>query len=165
MKILFPHNIPIEWNKKHQDLEYVSNNGTAWKGPEDFNAPNIKMGAHKVEEPYEWMRCVTDVIDTLPIKNVLYAFNHFEPNSFLPMHSDLYGYYAKTYNIKDLNNIVRLIIFLDDGEPGQLLIIENNCIMNYNKGDVAYWYGRTPHLAANLCDVDRYTLQITGTLE
>jgi len=164
-----PKNITIDWADKHKDLEYSYED---FKDPEKiiqwqncgFDLQRLKIGLHQLKNPYDWMKCVTEVINGLPIKNTAYCIHCMTPGNFLPTHSDLYGYYAQKNNIKNIQNIVRIIIFLDDSVPGQLLVIDDNCYTNYKKGDVAHWTGSTPHLTANLSEVNRYTLQITGTL-
>ena len=164
-----PSNIKIEWEENHKSLEYIYEDFKDIKKIEEwkncgFDLQQLKIGLHQLKNPYDWMKCVTEVIDSLPIKNPAYCIHCLTPGNFLPSHSDLYGYYAKQNNINDLNKIIRIIVFLDDAVPGQLLIVDNTCHINYKKGDVAYWTGQTSHLAANLSEVNRYTLQITGTL-
>lgn len=164
-----PKNIKIDWNEKHKTLKYIYED---FKDPKKivewkdcgFDLQRLKIGLHQLKQPYNWMKCITEFVNSLPIKNSAYCIHCLTPGNFLPTHSDLYGYYAKQNNIEDLNKIIRIIVFLDDAVPGHLLIVDNNCYTNYKKGDIAYWTGQTAHLAANLSEVNRYTLQITGTL-
>ena len=165
-----PTNIKIDWQDNHKNLDYVYedfkdfNKINQWKNC-GFDLKQLKIGLHQLKEPYAWMKCVTDVVDSLSIKNPTYCIHCLTPGNFLPMHSDLYGYYANKNSINDLTKIIRIIVFLDNAEPGQLLIVNNVSYINYKKGDIAWWTGKTPHLAANLSEINRYTLQITGTIE
>lgn len=166
----FPSHINISWGDRHQHLDYVDEDFKdpvkleEWK-KSGFDLARLKIGLHQLKSPYDWMQCVTDVVDTLKIKNPAYCIHRLTPGNFLPTHSDLYSYYAKINNISDIDQIIRFIIFLDDAVPGQILIVGDQVYNSYKKGDVAYWTGTTPHLAANLGNSNRYTLQITGTLE
>lgn len=163
----FPDHINIDWGTIHCQLEYSYESFKdpvkikQWKGC-GFDLDKLKIGLHQLKIPYNWMQCVTSVIDTLPIANPTYCIHCLTPGNFLPTHSDLYGYYAKINKVNDIEKIVRFIVFLDDAVPGQILIVGDRVYNNYKKGDVAHWSGTTPHLAANLSEVNRYTLQITG---
>ena len=164
-----PSNIPIDWGKKHKELNFSYED---FKDPVKidewancgFDLQRLKIGLHQLKEPYSWMSCVDNVINRLHIKNPAYCIHCLTPGNFLPMHSDLYAYYAKQNNVINLNKIIRIIVFLDDAVPGHLLIVDKDCYSNYQRGDTAHWIGTTPHMAANLSQVNRYTLQITGIL-
>lgn len=167
--INLPKNIPINWNNTHELLDYSfeefkdSSKVSQWQ-QSGLDLEKLKIGLHQLKQPYEWMNCVSNVIDSLPILNPTYCIHLLTPGNFLPFHSDLYSYYSKKNNISNLNDIIRIIIFLNDAVPGQILQIADKVYINYKKGDVAYWFGSTPHLAANLSTSNRYTLQITATV-
>jgi len=78
------------------------------------------------------------------------------------MHSDKYGFYSSKYNITNLNLIKRHIVFLEDCDPGHMLIVKDQVYANWKSGDVVSWQGTDMHSAINLGVTDRYTLQITG---
>lgn len=99
------------------------------------------------------------------LENRIYAVHKMNPGTLLPMHRDLYRYFKNSNNIKDINDIVRVIVFLDDWSSGQILEIEGEMIVNWQAGDWFTWRGSDAHLAANLGHKHRYTLQITGTLK
>ena len=63
--------------------------------------------------------------------------------------------------VKDKTKIMRVIVLLEDSKPGhQLWIGDKLC---YGKaGQYFGWEHGTKHMAANLGETDRYTLQITG---
>ena len=167
-----PKNIKIDWGDKHKTLNYKFEDlNTGVTVPKEWNVgnsrkifQNLEIGIHRFDHPYEWMNCVTQEIEKLSLTSVFYCVHCLTPGNFLPRHSDTFEYYAKANNVVDINRIVRIIIFLDDAEPGQFLHVDNEYYTDYKKGDVAYWTGGTPHLAANLSTVNRYTMQITGIL-
>lgn len=99
------------------------------------------------------------------LDNKIYAVHRMNPGTLLPIHKDLYRYYKSNNGIEDVNDIIRVIVFLDHWHSGQLLEIEGQMIVNWQAGDWYMWRGGDAHLAANLGHENRYTLQITGTLK
>jgi hypothetical protein len=99
------------------------------------------------------------------IKNPLFAIHKMLPGMMLPYHSDRYAYYLKTNLSITINQVCRIIVFLEDWKSGHISEIENDSHTKWKAGDWFSWLGETPHMAANLGHVDRYTLQITGYVE
>jgi hypothetical protein len=97
------------------------------------------------------------------MQNKVYAVHEMLPGTLLPLHRDKYSFYKKKNNIEDSNKIIRIILFLQDKEPGHILEIDNYSVSNWLAGDWISWIGTDLHLAANLGNSNRYTLQITGT--
>ena len=92
---------------------------------------------------------------------VAVAFNRTPPGNILPLHSDLYENYVKAYEINDINNIHRYIIFLEDAKIGHMMQIGNNVFTQWKAGDVCSWKGSTLHAAYNMGYEHRYTMQVT----
>jgi hypothetical protein len=160
----------IDWVDNHKNLEYHSeyfkdqdllNN---WcKG--GIKKTQTKIYLHQIDQPYSWMNnIVTQVNNVFNLADCSYAFHKITPGNFLPMHSDRFDFFKERFSVVDINNIRRIIIFLDKGHDGHLLIVNNQCYINWKKGDYVCWSGSDPHLAANLGTHDRYTLQITGVV-
>lgn len=84
------------------------------------------------------------------------------PGNILPIHSDKYSYYVKTNNIKDLHQVFRAIVFLEDHQLGHFLHVDGEQINNWHAGDYVLWRGCSKHIAGNFGHTNRYTLQITG---
>jgi len=62
----------------------------------------------------------------------------------------------------DQRKLMRLIIFLDDQQPGHVWK-QGNCYLKWKKGDCIAWPWRDiPHGTANFGHTDRPTLNITG---
>lgn len=90
------------------------------------------------------------------------AINRMVPGSALPPHQDEYKKFIVSYNVQDINDITRYLIFLEDSRPGQMIQIESNMITEWQAGNYVYWRGSTVHSAYNLSDQNRYILQLTS---
>ena len=90
----------------------------------------------------------------------LYAFAKYTPGLILPWHKDNYPTYARNKKA-DVDRIVRIMVFLHDPAPGHQLWIEDKFCTG-PIGSWFSWHGATKHMAANLGEIDRYVIQITG---
>ena len=107
---------------------------------------------------------ITDYLDQCfdHLTDKVYAMHRMPPGKLLPWHHDAYKTYAQRRNVDDLDKITRVILFPENWYFGQILQIGNESMPAWQCGDWVSWQGTTPHLAANLGQQDRYTLQITG---
>jgi hypothetical protein len=87
------------------------------------------------------------------------------PGMILPYHKDKYGFYLSQHTNIKINQVKRVIVFLEDWKAGHISEIAGESHTNWQQGDWISWTGTTPHLAANLGFDNRYTLQITGILK
>lgn len=99
------------------------------------------------------------------LKNHSFAINLMEPGMILPTHKDRYEYYSRLHNIKNINKICRIIIFLEDWKKGHISQIGETITSPWKAGNWVHWTGDTEHLAANLGNENRYILQLTGELD
>lgn len=92
------------------------------------------------------------------------GFNFFKMNTgdYLPPHADSFLKYKQLFNIKDISQIYRALIFLEDWKPGHYFEIDGLGIVNWKAGDYITWHGDTLHAAGNFGLEPRYTLQVTG---
>lgn len=92
--------------------------------------------------------------------------NKLLPGRFIPPHRDLMyraRQTAKAHNYAFAEDaLVRINIFLQDQHPGHFLEIECHGVHQYNKGDYVLILPRQLHSVANVSNIDRYTMQITG---
>ena len=95
--------------------------------------------------------------------NIAVAVNLFRPGQYLPMHVDFYNRYSKLFDVND-RTIYRAILMLQDCEPGQILQIGRSAHARWSAGDVFWWRNDDAHAFYNFSMVDRYAVQITGTL-
>jgi hypothetical protein len=107
-----------------------------------------------------------DVVDwaanTFKLKNIGTAYYRMGTGVILPTHRDTYQKYIQMFGC-DLNSIIRILVFLDDWRPGHIFQLDDNLVRDYPRWTYYWWRGDYPHMAANLGDEYRYTLQITGT--
>lgn len=111
---------------------------------------------------------VPSIFDTIKsyfdLENIVLDLSKYRPGMILPWHKDTYPTYSKNMNIDDTNNIVRIIVFLHDANPGEQLWIEEK----FCTGQAGCWFswtGKTEHMAANLGKSDRYVIQLTGVMK
>lgn len=93
-----------------------------------------------------------------------FAITKLSPGDILPLHRDLYRSYRSRHDVT-VDQIQRIIVFLQDWQSGHLLQIGDQMIVHWQSGDWVSWIGHDAHLAANLGPHDRYTLQITGAIQ
>jgi len=99
------------------------------------------------------------------LENVSVAINLFRPGQFIPYHSDLYQRYCEVNQITDINSLMRCILMLEDGKPGQILEIENQAVVSWKAGDWFFWKGAEKHAFYNFSKSDRYAIQVTGVIK
>jgi hypothetical protein len=101
------------------------------------------------------------VAKSFGLRNSVCALNKMTETQVLPFHRDKYSVYCRKNDVKDVEKICRIILFLEDSLPGQQLWIEDQ-FCSGPAGSYFGWMGSTMHMAANLNESTRYTLQITG---
>lgn len=154
--------IPVTWDA----LDYTER--TSWKEHGNKNkgfttyADNRKVYDKNINVliPNELLP-IFDVRDYFNLNNLVYDLSKYTPGMILPWHHDDYPTYAKNMKVQDLNNIVRIIVFLHNPAPGHQLWIENK-LCTGSAGSWFSWTGKTRHMAANLGEIDRYVIQLTG---
>jgi hypothetical protein len=97
-------------------------------------------------------------------ENCTTSFYCMTPGRILPEHNDTYQRYRQIFNIDNPYSIWRAIIFLEDWQSGHYLEVSQCPITQWQAGDCVLWQYNTPHLAANLGQQNRYTVQLTGTV-
>jgi hypothetical protein len=95
------------------------------------------------------------------LDELVFSLSMYKPGMILPWHQDNFPTYSKNKKLQNLDRIVRVIVFLHNSKPGHQLWIENQFCYG-PAGSWFSWEGRTKHMAANLGETNRYTLQITG---
>jgi hypothetical protein len=120
---------------------------------------------YRVQQP----ACVSTVIENLQaqgvnLNNIGTSFYKMMPGDILPYHQDRYVSYCCYHNV-DVSKVHRVIVFLQDWQPGFLFEIAGDPVSQYQAGTFVLWQGNTPHMAGNLGTTPRYTLQITGTID
>jgi len=143
-------NGPWRTNKYHyKGFQTSSTNKKLYKNNIGVYINNdVNMNFSKISKKFKLNRTVV-------------ALNKMDPGQILPFHIDLYKTYIKRNDVKNQKDIVRIILFLEDSVPGHQLWIGDS-ICTGNAGSYFGWSYGEKHMAANLSDQARYTLQITG---
>lgn len=116
------------------------------------------------DQPELTNRLIDYVSNYHNLENVGVSFYKMEPGDNLPLHTDSYSSYIKIFNLeKRKNDIIRFIFFPENRKAGHIFEIDGT-IIDWKKGDWVAWKYDTPHLAANLGEVWRYSIQVTGVL-
>lgn len=152
------------WGKLHQTFELVERHdyeSAEWIGnPEDYRGLVGVDHRSLTDDEAQLFLSNNKILESLI--DPKFALHRLRPSWIIPEHRDLYRRYRQSHNNIDLNQIIRIIVFLEDWQPGHILQIDRNMISNWLAGNFVSWRGDTPHLAANLGITNRYTLQITG---
>ena len=91
------------------------------------------------------------------------SYYRMGPGTILPNHSDLYLKYVDLFDLQGREqNIRRAVIFLEDWASGHYFEYSGNPLLQWSAGQVVEWDYDEPHMAANIGETPRYTLQITG---
>lgn len=158
------------WDQEYRDLEYSH---------EPFNDPVsvarwIDMGFSpricgdmcdmRSAQP-SWNHRFIDYFQARGWQDIGTSYYRMGPGTVMPTHNDLYKTYIKKFDLSGQEHSVRrALILLEDWQPGHYLDCMGQAFVHWRAGDVVEWTYDTPHTAANIGFVDRYTLQITGHL-
>jgi len=124
--------------------------------------PNFETAGLHAMVPKEVDKIFGYVVSFFDLADIFYTFNKYKPGQILPWHRDNYPTYRKN-NTGDVNEVVRIIVSLHDPAPGHQLWIEDKLCAG-PKGTWVSWQGDTKHMAANLGQIDRFVMQITGKI-
>lgn len=98
------------------------------------------------------------------LENLAVAINLFRPCQYLPYHKDMYQRYRSVHNA-EYKSIMRCILMLEDGIPGQILEIGSKVYSCWPAGSWFSWVNEENHAFYNFSTKDRYAVQITGTIK
>ena len=90
-----------------------------------------------------------------------FTFYKMSTLEIMPEHVDHFNTYCRLRDVP-VSNVFRVLIMLEDWQPGHYLEIDKVGYVNWKKGDWFMWSNDVPHAAANIGIEDRYTLQMTG---
>lgn len=96
------------------------------------------------------------------LNNLSIAINKFCPGQYLPLHYDLYEKYMRLHNINNIKQIVRVMVMIEDGYPGQISQVKDRLWHSWKAGDWISWTGPEHHAVYNFSLHDRYAWQLTG---
>jgi len=102
--------------------------------------------------------------DTLPLAHFSWSIYRMSPGTSLPRHSDTYSRFRQIHDLPSNAVIRRYVFFMEDWASGHYFEIDDEAIVGWQAGQGVYWHDDVPHIAANVGETDRYTLQITGVV-
>ena len=155
------------WDNSHVDLDYESepfnnsNDIDAWiaKG---YTPPFVgdlcdmrKPQANYTDDLVQMLKNIYG------LENTGTSYYRMPTGVVLPTHRDTYKKYRQLFDV-EVNQIQRIIVFLENWKPGHYFEIAGNPIVSWKRGDYIWWRGDVEHMAANIGLEPRYTLQVTG---
>ena len=154
------------WDKSYRTFSYVKQPVTEqeiaqWKekGYDCIKSFTGSMYDSKNPLP-SWVEKFNNIFG---LKNQTYNFYKMSTLEIMPTHTDHFRTYTKLFNAVP-TNVCRVLIMLEDWQPGHYLEIADVGYVNWIAGDYFFWQYDVPHAASNIGVEDRYTLQITGEL-
>jgi hypothetical protein len=105
-----------------------------------------------------------DYVTKQGLEHIGVSYYRMSPGDNLPYHSDVYKKYITLFDlVARRENIIRYIFFPESRKPGHIFEVDGT-IIDWKAGDFVAWKYDTPHLAANLGEEYRYTIQVTGVI-
>jgi hypothetical protein len=160
--------LDIFWDDEYQHLNYVNEpfndvpareRWTTAGYPDRFTGDMCDM---RSAQP-SWNQRFVDIFEAMGWKDIGTSYYRMNTGTVLPTHGDLYLKYIELYNLQGQEQrIRRAVIFLQDWQPGHYAEYLGEPLVKWTAGTVIEWTYDTPHMAANLGLIPRYTLQITG---
>ena len=155
------------WGPRHRDLAYINepfndvSSLTEWRrlgfSQSRFTGDMYDM---RNSEPV-WVDSFRSIF---PFERFSWSFYRMPPGSVLPAHRDTYDRFKLIHGLETSHSVVRTIVFLEDWASGHYLEMNGTPFTGWRAGDWVSWHDDFLHLAANMGQTDRYTLQLTGTV-
>lgn len=160
--------IPVFWDDEFKFLDYVheefndSESLRKWKQLGYSDKFTGDMCDMRSLQP-SWNQKFIDFFSARGWKDIGTSYYRMTPGTILPTHQDLYSRYIDIFNLRGQEqSIRRAVVFLEDWKPGHYGEYVDVPYVNWRAGDTVEWAYDTPHMAANMGQADRYTLQVTG---
>lgn len=161
-------NIDPFWDDEYKFLAYkheIFNNPDDLKKWTTMGYPGKFTGEMcdmRSKQP-SWNDRIIEIFSKLRWKDIGTSYYRMLPGTILPVHQDTYKRYIELFNLQGQEHTIwRAIVFLEDWKSGHYLEINNNPITKWKKGFTVIWNYDEPHMAANMGEQIRYTLQVTG---
>lgn len=160
--------IPVFWDDEFKFLDYIREEFNdqvslkKWKQLGYSDKFTGDMCDMRSRQP-SWNHKFIEFFSARGWKDIGTSYYRMTAGTILPTHQDLYSRYIDIFNLQGQEqSIRRAVIFLEDWKPGHYGEYVDSPYVNWRAGDTVEWIYDTPHMAANMGTVDRYTLQVTG---
>jgi len=155
------------WDLQHRNFKYIH---------EQFNDTGSVSYWRKLG--YTQTRFTGDIYDMrnaepawiksfqkiFPFERFSWSFYRMPPGSVLPAHRDTYDRFKLIHGLEITHSVVRTTVFMEDWSSGHYLEMNGQPFTGWRAGDWVSWRDDFLHLAANIGQTDKYTLQLTGTV-
>ena len=156
------------WDDEYKNLNYVREpfndpvSVNTWVTQGYWGSFTGLMCDMRTPQP-SWNQQFVDIFAARGWKDIGTSYYKMDTGTVLPDHRDLYTRYVELFNLSGLEHTIhRAIVFLEDWQSGHYAEYDHEPFVGWRAGDCMTWCNDTPHLAANIGLLPRYTLQITG---
>ena len=160
--------LDVFWDDEYCRLDYVNEpfndnkNTQQWISqgyPAKFTGDMCDM---RSQQP-SWNQRFVDIFSGLGWQDIGTSYYRMNTGTVLPTHGDLYTKYIDLFGLQGQEHTIRrAIVFLEDWSSGHYFEAMGVPHIGWSAGQVMEWTYDTPHMAANIGLLPRYTLQITG---
>ena len=156
------------WDDEYKNLNYVREpfNDPAITGTwvtQGYSGPFTGLMCDMRTPQPSWNQQFVDIFAARGWKDIGTSYYKMDTGVVLPDHRDLYKRYVELFDLAGLEHTIRrAIVFLEDWQSGHYAEYNHEPFVGWRAGDCMTWRNDTPHMAANLGLLPRYTLQITG---
>ena len=156
------------WDNEYQNLKYTRE---AFNDPESlakwttmgYTGPFTGHMCDMRDRQPSWNQKFLEIFAERGYQDIGTSYYRMDTGVVLPLHGDLYKKYVELFNLKGQEHTIkRTIVFLEDWSSGHYFEGNGVSYANWRAGDAFEWTYNTPHMAANIGKLPRYTLQITG---
>jgi hypothetical protein len=153
------------WQLEHRILDYQNepfndvDTLQKWRSL-GFSQPKFTGDMYDMRraEP-DWINPFRQYFD---LRHFSWSVYRMGPGTVLPLHKDTYKKFKQVHELPSNEQILRIIVFLEDWQSGHYLEMNGTPVVQWRCGEWVAWRDQFPHLAANMGDTNRYTLQLTG---
>jgi hypothetical protein len=156
------------WDDEYKHLDYVQEpfndpeSVSRWlsQGYQEKITGDLSDMRHRLPT---WNQQFVDFYTQRGWQDIGVAYYRMHTGTVMPEHQDLYKRYIQVFGLQEQeSSIRRAIVFLEDWKSGHYFELDGFPVVGWGAGDVVEWHYDTPHMAANIGLVPRYTLQVTG---
>jgi hypothetical protein len=162
------YQLPVFWDDEYQRLDYIQEEFNdphqlmVWRGQGYANRFTGDMCDMRSPQP-SWNMMFLDFFQKRGWQDIGTSYYRMKSGTVLPTHQDRYVRYIDLFALQGQEqNIRRAIVFLEDWKPGHYAEYNDQPLTQWKAGTVVEWQYDLPHMAANLGQLPRYTLQVTG---
>lgn len=164
----------------HQSPEYwaslVPDNQTPWDNAgneylqqleknqtQGYTAHNTRAWSTHTARPDIVLSFQNAVVNQLPLQHATSRVGCQPPGNVLPWHQDKFVYFKRQFP-NEIDFVVRFVIFMQDWQMGHVLQAGDSVITHWKAGDAVLWHPDRWHVSANIGNVNKWTMNITGIL-